>query len=84
MGTSGHRAPQIPANRNPITAGQHHIKDDEVINAVSRQILAFNPVMRLVDDVALLFQHPSQCPRQALIVLDNQDPHLYRCSLATV
>nr|WP_311138306.1 hypothetical protein [Pseudomonas amygdali] len=58
-----------------VQAGQHHIKNDDRVVVLQRQMQTFDAIARHVDGVALFGQAATQVVCGFLFVFDNQHAH---------
>jgi hypothetical protein len=60
-----------------VDAGQHHVKDSEIVGLGQRQVQSVAPVTRQIDDEAGFHQALPQVIAGFLFVFDDQDFHVH-------
>src|SRR6185312_7638181 len=68
-------AAELSGDREPISPGEHHVADDEIVRRSSRCIETRIAVERGVDDVSRFRQSLAKVRRGFAFILDYQDLH---------
>src|SRR5262249_10887326 len=58
-----------------VASGEHHIKDDEIVFARSREVQAVLTIFRHVNREAVFREAPPQVSGGLFLILDNKDLH---------
>jgi len=85
-GEHQHRRPsalrsQLATDREPISAGQHHVQHDRVVVLVESPVQRVLAVRDGVNGIPFFLQAATHGPGHLELVFDHEDPHL-RASLA--